>query len=257
MPALPNAFKAALSQGEMQLGLWLALANPYTAEVCAGAGYDWLLVDGEHAPNDIPTILAQLQAVGRGRSHPVVRPAIGETWLLKQILDLGAQTVLVPMVESASQAQALVKAVRYPPHGVRGIGAGLARASSFNRDQNYLHTANDEICLLVQIESRAGISALKDITTTEGVDGVFVGPADLAADMGYLGRPDAPEVIQTVEEAIRAISALGKPAGVLSADRALARRYVNAGARFVAIGSDVGILSTQSTAIIKEFRQSS
>tara|TARA_A100001391_G_scaffold205403_1_gene205775 strand:- start:60933 stop:61712 length:780 start_codon:yes stop_codon:yes gene_type:complete len=255
MPALPNSFKVSLIEERLQIGLWMALANAYTAEVCAGAGYDWLLIDGEHAPNDIPSILAQLQAVGRTSSHAIVRPPIGEAWLIKQILDLGAQTILVPMVESGEQARDLVKAVRYPPHGVRGIGAGLARASSFNRDKDYLQTANDEICLLVQIESRAGIEALEDIARTDGVDGVFIGPADLAADMGFLGRPDLPEVVEVVIAAIGRLKSLGKPAGLLTADRILAQRYVEAGASFVAIGSDVGLLATQSTALLQGFQQ--
>ena len=254
MPALPNPFKSALKEGRLQFGLWLALANAYTTEICAGAGYDWLLIDGEHAPNDIPSILAQLQAIGRGGSHALVRPPVGETSLIKQILDMGAQTILIPMVESGAQAQMLARAMRYPPNGVRGLGAGLARASSFNRDADYAQTADEQVCLLVQIESCAGIDALDAITTTDGVDGVFIGPADLAADMGHLGQPDHPEVVAAVEAAIRRIVELGKPAGVLTVNRALARRYIDAGATFVAIGADVTVLADQTTALLKTFR---
>ncbi len=243
MPAPHNAFKAALAEGRTQTGLWLALANAYTAEICAGAGYDWLLLDGEHAPNDIPTLLAQLQVLKGGPSAAVVRPPVGEAWLIKQLLDIGAQNLLIPMVESGAQAQALVQAVRYPPHGVRGIGAALARASDFNRIGDYLATADAEICLLLQVESRAGLAAIDAICAVEGVDGVFVGPADLAADLGFIGRPGAPEVVEAVEGALARIRANGKPAGVLTADPALAQRYHAAGASFIAIGNDVALLA--------------
>ncbi|MCE2578920.1 4-hydroxy-2-oxoheptanedioate aldolase [Komagataeibacter sp. FNDCR1] len=253
MPAPDNRFKNAIRNGECQVGLWLALANPYTAEICAGAGYDWLLLDGEHAPNDIPTLMAQLQVL-HGGSHPVVRPPTGAVWMIKQILDLGAQTVLVPMIESAGQAREMVRAVRYPPQGVRGIGAALARASAFNRIPDYLATANAQVCLLLQVESRAGLAAIEEICAVEGVDGVFVGPADLAADMGYLGQPGAPAVQEEVEKAILRIRACGRPAGVLTSDQALARRYAELGASFVAIGSDVGLLVAATSRHLQEFR---
>ncbi len=255
MPAPTNPFKQALRENRTQIGLWLALANPYTAEICAGAAFDWLLIDGEHAPNDIPLLLSQLQAIEKSSSHAVVRVPIGETWLIKQVLDIGAQTILVPMVESGEQAKALVRAVRYPPHGVRGVGAALARASAFNRIPDYLQTANDEVCLLLQIESRAGLAALDEIAATEGVDGVFIGPADLAADMGFLGKPGAPEVQEAVEAGLKRIREHGKAAGILTSDQALAKRYVELGATFVAIGSDVGLLSGASSALLAGFAQ--
>jgi 4-hydroxy-2-oxoheptanedioate aldolase len=254
MPAPKNTFKAALAEGRSQIGLWLALANSYTAEICSGADYDWLLIDAEHAPNDIPLVMSQLQALAASGVQAVVRPPIGETWLVKQILDIGAQTILVPMVESADQARAMVRAMRYPPHGVRGVGAALARASGFNRIPDYLQTANDETCLLLQIESRAGIAALDEIAATEGVDGVFVGPADLAADMGFLGRPGAPEVQEAVEAALARIKSHGKAAGILTSDQTLARRYLELGATFVAIGSDVGLLTGAASRLLTEFR---
>lgn len=255
MPAPENRFKRALVDGRAQIGLWLGLANAYTAELCAGAGFDWLLIDGEHAPNSIPTMLAQIQAIQRGSStQVVVRVPIGETWLIKQVLDLGAQTVLVPMVETADQARELVRAVRYPPNGVRGVGAALARASAFNRIGDYLQTADREVCLLVQVENRAGLEALDAIASVDGVDGVFVGPADLAADMGFLGRPGAPEVQAAVEDALRRIRSHGKAAGILTSDQALARRYLEIGATFVAVGSDVGLLVRATNALIKQFR---
>lgn len=254
MPAPKNSFKAALKAGETQLGLWVALTSPYTAEICGGAGYDWLLVDAEHAPNDIQTLVAQLQALAKYPVHPIIRPPIGEAWIIKQILDIGAQTILVPMIETKEQAEAMVRAVRYPPHGIRGVGAALARASNFNRIPDYLQTANDEICLLLQIESRAGLANLDAIASVEGVDGVFVGPADLAADLGFLGKPGAPEVQAAVEDALTRIQGHGKAAGILTADQALAKRYVELGASFVGIGSDVGLFVKATSRLISEFR---
>jgi 4-hydroxy-2-oxoheptanedioate aldolase len=242
MPAPSNPFKAGLAAGVPQIGLWLGLANPITADLCANAGFDWLLVDGEHGPNDIPTILSQVQAIG-SRSHVIVRPPLGETHRIKQILDLGVQTILVPMIETAEQAAAMARAMLYPPQGVRGVGAALARASNFGTTPAYLATANAQTCLLLQIESRAGLAALEPIAATPGVDGIFIGPADLAADMGYLGNPGAADVQAAVEDAVRRILAQGKAAGILTADRALAQRYLDLGATFVAVGSDVGLLS--------------
>ncbi|KAA8390656.1 4-hydroxy-2-oxoheptanedioate aldolase [Acetobacter tropicalis] len=255
MPAPVNEFKKALRSGECQFGLWVALANAYTAEICAGAGYDWLLIDGEHAPNDIRSIMSQLQAIEGSSSHAIVRPPVGETWMIKQVLDIGAQTILVPMVESAAQARELVRAVQYAPQGVRGVGAALARASRFNRVSDYLQTAGNEICLLLQVESRLGLAALDEICAVEGVDGVFVGPADLAADLGYIGRPGEPEVQRHIEAALRKIISHGKAAGILTADSALAKSYVSAGAAFVAIGTDVGLLATGSRRLLEDFKK--
>ena len=224
-------------------------------EICAGAGYDWLLLDAAHAPNDIPLLVAQLQAIKGTPSHAIIRPPIGETWIVKQLLDIGAQTLLIPMIESKAQAEAMVKAVRYPPHGVRGVGAALARASAFNRIPDYLQTANDEICLLLQVESRAGLAAIDDIASTEGVDGVFVGPADLAADMGYLGKPGLPEVQVAVENALLKIQSHGKAAGVLIGDLALSKRYLELGATFVAIGNDVTLFASATTKLLEDFKK--
>ena len=253
MPAPRNTFKSALLEGRAQIGLWLALANPVAAEICGGAGFDWLLLDGEHAPNDIPLLAAQLQALSALPTHPIVRVPIGETWLIKQVLDIGAQTVLVPMVETVDHARALARAMRYPPDGVRGVGAALARVSAYDRIPDYLTTANDEVCLLVQIESRAGLAALDEIAAVDGVDGVFIGPADLAADMGYLGNPGAPEVKAAVEEALKRIQSHGKPAGILTGDKAFARHCLDLGATFVAVGHDVGLLGDAAAALASEF----
>lgn len=254
MPAPKNSFKQALKDKRLQIGFWQALASPYAVEICADAGYDWLLLDGEHAPNDVPMLMAQLQAMKGSRSHAIIRPPIGETYIIKQMLDIGAQTLLIPMVDSKELAQAMVKAVRYPPHGVRGVGAALARASNFNRIPDYLQTANDEICLLLQIESKAGLAALDDIASLDGVDGIFIGPADLAADMGYLGNPSAPEVQAAIEKAFVQVQSHGKAAGILSGDLALAKRYADLGATFVAIGNDVTLFATATSRLLADFK---
>lgn len=249
-----NVFKAALARGDAQIGLWLGLANPYSAEVVAGAGFDWLLIDGEHAPNTVPTILAQLQAIAPYPSHPVVRVPWNDPVIVKQVLDLGVQTLLVPMVQSADEARAAVAATRYPPHGMRGVGSALARASRWNRVGDYLHRANDEMAVLVQVETRAGLDAIDAIARVEGVDGVFIGPADLAADLGHLGNPGHPVVQAAIDGAIRMIKAAGKAPGILSADEAAARRYLDAGALFVAVGVDTTLLARSAERLAAQFK---
>src|ERR1700722_17720024 len=185
-----NTFKAALKSGDRaQIGLWLGLVDPVCAEVCAGAGFDWLVIDGEHAPNDVRSILGQLQAVAPYPAHPIVRPVSGDVQLIKQLLDIGAQTLLVPMVESAEQAKLLVTAMRYPPAGIRGVGAALARASQWNRVTNYLHQANDQMCLLVQVETRLGLDNLDAMASVDGVAGVFIGPSGRRGARGHLAKP--------------------------------------------------------------------
>lgn len=246
-------FKQAINEGRSQIGLWQALASPYTAEICAGAGFDWLLIDGEHAPNDIPIILAQLQAVAAYPVEPVVRLPVGDPVLVKQVLDLGARSLLVPMVESAEQARNMVRATRYPPHGIRGVGSAIGRASRWNRKEHYLKKAADDICLLLQIESVAGLQAVDAIASVEGVDGVFVGPSDLAAALGHLGEPGHVEVQAAVERAFGSILSAGKAAGILIADQALARRYLEIGATFVAVGTDVTILARGAEALARAF----
>ncbi len=243
MPAPHNPFKHAIAKGDLQLGCWLGLADPYIAEISAGAGFDWLLIDAEHAPNDLRSIVAQLQVIAGRESHAVVRPPIGETWMIKQFLDAGAQTLLVPMVESADQARDLVSAVTYPPHGVRGVGSALARASDFAAIPDYLTTARDEICLLVQVENQKGLAALDDILAVEGIDGVFIGPSDLAADMGFIGKAGAPEVKAAVCDAITRIVASGKAAGILTLDTEFQRQCRDLGASFVATDIDVTLFA--------------
>jgi 4-hydroxy-2-oxoheptanedioate aldolase len=241
MPAPHNPFKAALKEGKVQMGCWLGLADPYLAEISAHAGFDWLLIDGEHAPNDLRSIIAQMQVIAAGNSHAVVRPVIGETWMIKQLLDAGAQTLLVPMVENADQARELVAAVTYPPHGVRGVGSALARASDFAGIPDYLTTARDEICLLVQVENRRGVAALDEILKVDGVDGVFIGPSDLAADMGHIGNPGHPEVVAAVLDAMNRIVTSGKAGGILTLQLEMQKKCLELGATFVATAVDVAL----------------
>lgn len=252
-----NAFKRALAAGRPQFGLWLGLADAYCAEIAAGAGFDWLLIDGEHAPNDLRGILAQLQAIAAYPSHPIVRPVVGDAAIIKQVLDLGAQTLLVPMVETAEQAAALVAATRYPPGGIRGVGSALARASRWNRIGGYLDEADGEICLLVQVESARGLENLDAIAAVEGVDGVFFGPADLSASLGLRGQPGHPTVRAAIEDGIARTRKAGKAAGVLATDETLARAYLAAGALFVGVGVDTTLFARAAADLAARFRQPS
>lgn len=249
-----NQFKQALQRKQVQWGFWLGMASPYTAEICAGAGFDWLLIDGEHGPNDIISILSQLQAVSAYSSHAAVRPVEGTTPIIKQLLDIGAQTLLIPMVESAEQASELVRACRYPPQGVRGVGTALARGAKWNRHQDYLSRANEEVCLLLQVETRAGLENLEDIASTDGVDGVFIGPADLSASLGYIGQPGHPDVQKEIEQAIKTITKAGKAAGILATDIKLARHYQDCGALFIAIGVDTLMLANGTTNLVAQVK---
>lgn len=254
-----NTFKQALRERRPQIGLWMGLASDYTAEICALAGFDWLVIDGEHAPNDLNRILAQLKTLAAyPGSHAVARVPVGDTALIKQYLDLGAQTILVPMVETAEQAAQLVQAMRYPQDdeqgGVRGMAG--ARASRWGHYADYYQRANQEVCLLVQVESQAALHNLDAIANTPGVDGVFIGPADLSASMGHVGNPGHPEVQAAIEGAIARILKAGKAPGILSADRALAERYLSLGAVFVAVGLDTQILVRQTSELAAHFKAS-
>lgn len=254
MPAPENRFKSALARGDMLYGCWAGFADAYATEMLATAGFDWLVIDGEHAPNDLPSIMRQLQVLEGRHSAPVVRLPMGEPWAIKQVLDAGAQTLLIPMVDSADQARALVRATRYPPDGIRGSGAALARATHFSAIPDYVATANAQICLLVQVETRAGIDALDDILQVDGVDGVFIGPSDLAADMGYLGDSDQPEVRAVIRDALARIAASDKAAGILSLDHDTARLYRDWGAQFLAVGIDVVMLTQAARATMALWR---
>jgi len=251
---LENRFKAALKNGQRQIGLWLAMADAYSAEICAGSGFDWLLLDGEHSPLDLRTMLAQLQAAAPYPTNVVVRPPTGDPVLIKQMLDIGAQSLLIPMVETAEQAEMLVRATRYPPHGFRGVGAGIARAARWGRVGNYLTQANEQVCLLLQVETSAGLDNLEAIAATEGVDGVFLGAADLSASLGHIGQPQHPEVVAAMENAIRSILAHGKAPGLLATDETVASSYLAQGAQFVAVGVDVLLLAQSTQALARRFK---
>ena len=247
-----NLFKQKLQEPVAQIGLWLGLANPLSAEICAGAGFDWLLIDGEHAPNDLRSILAQLQTIAAYDSQPVCRIPVGDTALIKQVLDLGVQTLLVPMVDTPEQAAALVQACRYPPNGIRGMAG--ARASRWGRLPQYAHEANAQTCLLVQAETRLALRNLDAMLAVDGIDGVFIGPADLSASMGHVGNPMHPEVQTAIEDAIARIARAGKAPGILTADNALAKHYLSLGALFVAVGLDTQLLVRGTATLLAQFK---
>jgi 4-hydroxy-2-oxoheptanedioate aldolase len=248
-----NTFKHALLNKQPQIGLWLGWASPYTAEALAGTGYDWLLIDGEHAPNTVPSLMAQLQAMAPYPVSPVIRPVEGNVALIKQLLDIGAQTLLVPMVETAEQAALMAAAMRYPPAGIRGVGSSLARSSRWNQVEGYLHHANDEMCLLLQVESVTALANLAAIAAVDGVDGVFFGPSDLSASMGLLGQPGHADVQKAILEGMATVKAAGKAVGILATDPALAKQYLEAGALFVAVGVDTTLLVRAATDLARSF----
>jgi 4-hydroxy-2-oxoheptanedioate aldolase len=263
VPRLHNAFKQALAEGKPQIGLWLGLADSYAAEIMGGVGYDWLLIDTEHVPNDLRSSLAQMQGIasaamavpGSVNSHPVVRLPVSDATLVKQYLDIGAQTLLLPMIDTAEQAADAVRFMRYPPEGVRGMGSGISRSSRWHRFSNYISEANEQVCLLVQVETCEAISNLDAIAATPGVDGVFIGPADLSASMGYAGKADHPDVCAVIEDAIARIRKGGKAAGILCANEALAQHYLKLGAQFVAVGVDTSLLNNAAKALLARFKQ--
>lgn len=244
-----NRFKQAIAEGKPQLGLWQALASAYTAEICAGAGYDWLLFDGEHAPNTLPTLLAQLQAVAPFPVEPVARPPLCDPAIIKQYLDIGFRSLMIPMVESAEQARLAVSAMRFPPHGIRGVASATSRASGFGRQADYLARTHEDHCLIVQVESRAGLDAIEAIAAVDGVDAIFIGPGDLSAALGHLGAPRHPEVQVAIADALARILKTRKAAGVFALDSDDAAARLRDGASFVSIGTDVGLLARGSEAL--------
>jgi 4-hydroxy-2-oxoheptanedioate aldolase len=248
-----NTFRDALKQGRPQIGCWVGFASPDVAEALAGCGFDWLLLDGEHAPNDVRTVLDQLRAMAPYATQPVVRVVEADVALVKQYLDVGAQTLLVPMIDTAEQASLMVQAMRYPPEGIRGMGAALARASRWNQVDDYLNQANDQMCLLVQAETVEAVKNLKAIAGTDGVDGVFFGPADLSASMGYRGQPGHPAVQKVILDGMATVKAAGKAAGILATDPQLAQTYLDAGALFVAVGVDTTLLVKAATGLAQRF----
>ena len=247
-----NTFKQALRQRRAQIGLWMGMASTLSTEICAGAGFDWLVIDGEHTPNDLYSMMTQLQTIGGYNSQPVCRIPVGETALIKQYLDLGVPNLLVPMVDTPEQAQALVQACRYPPQGIRGMAG--ARASRWGRYPRYAHEANEQICLLVQVETRLALSNLDAIAAIDGIDGVFIGPSDLSASMGYVGNAAHPEVQAAIEDAFARILKAGKAPGILTNDTALNKHYLELGALFVAVGIDTQILMRGAAALLAQFK---
>lgn len=235
-----NSFKRALAAGQLQIGLWSSLCSNIATEIVGGCGFDWVLLDTEHSPNEVPGLLSQLQALAPSPTTPVIRPAWNDTVLIKRILDIGAQTVLLPYVQTAAEARQAVAATRYPPNGVRGVASG--RASLYGQVPDYLKNADKEMCVLVQAETAAALDQLEAIADVDGVDGVFIGPSDLAASLGHIGNPEHPDVQKALEDAVRRLKKLRKPAGILSFNDATTRRYIDWGYQFVAVGSDVGLL---------------
>lgn len=251
----PDAgFSAALAgAGRPLAGMWVCSGSPLIAELCAGSGLDWLLIDAEHSPNGLESLLAQLQAVHGYPVLPVLRPPVLDPVLIKQYLDLGAQTLLIPMVDTAELAELAVRSAHYPPRGIRGVGSALARASRWNRTEGYLHGAGERISVIVQIESRDAVANIDEIVAVPGLAGIFLGPSDLAASMGVLGQQDHPDVIAAVEHCIEVAVAHGVPAGVNAFGEPLARRYLAAGASFVLVGADVALLARGSEALAQRY----
>ncbi|MBN3759161.1 HpcH/HpaI aldolase/citrate lyase family protein [Paraburkholderia sp. Tr-20389] len=248
-----NPFKRALLAGRQQIGLWSSLASHVSVEILAGSGFDWLLLDMEHSPNELPMVHSQLQACAGTAAHPIVRPPWNDMVTIKRLLDSGAQTLLIPYVETEDEARDAVSFTRYPPEGVRGYASG-ARASGFGRIKDYPQLCASELCVLVQIESRLGLQNLERIAAVEGVDGIFIGPGDLAAALGHVGNIGHPDVQATVDDTIRRIVATGKPAGILTGDEALARHYVELGCLFTAVGSDIGLLARNAEQLAARFK---
>lgn len=248
-----NGFKRAIARGRQQVGLWVSLASPYSAEIVAGSGFDWMVIDTEHSPNEVDTTLAQLQVCAAYPVMPVVRPAWNDTVLIKRHLDIGAQTLLVPYVQNGEEAAKAVAAIRYPTRGVRGV-AGVTRAARFGRVKDYAKRAEEELCLLVQVETREGLDKIEEIARTDGIDGVFIGPADLAAALGHLGDAQNAQVQSAIKDAILRIRACGKPAGILATDEASTRRYIEWGTVFTAVGLDIMVLARETEKLAAKFK---
>jgi 4-hydroxy-2-oxoheptanedioate aldolase len=247
-----NLFKAGLAAGQVQIGIWSSLCSSIGVDILSDSGFDWILLDTEHSPNELPDLLHQVQACQR-RSTPIVRPAWNDAVLLKRILDIGVQAVLIPFVENKAEAERAVAACRYPPVGTRGISTG-ARASHYGRTKDYLKNADSEICILVQVETGGALARIEEIASVDGVDGVFIGPSDLSASLGHIGNPHHPEVQTAIEQAVRRLTAIGKPAGILAPIEQDARRYLEWGYGFVAVGSDTGLLARHADALAKSFK---
>ena len=248
-----NAFKRALRAGKPQIGLWSSLSSAYTVEVIAGAGFDWILLDTEHSPNDLESVMGQLQAAAAYPTTPIVRVPWNDMVMIKRYLDVGAQSLLVPYVSTAQEAKNAVAYTRYPPAGVRGV-AGTSRATRFGRVKDYAKRAHEELCLLVQVETKEGLDNLEAICAVDGVDGVFIGPADLHASLGYTGETANPKVKPLIDDAVRRIRNAGKAPGILTGVETDARHWLGCGALFVAVGADVGLLARGAEALAAKFK---
>jgi len=248
-----NNFKRALKANKLQIGLWVSLSSHYATELVAGSGFDWILLDTEHSPNDLESVLQQLQATAPYPTHPVVRVPWNDMVTIKRYLDIGAQSLLIPYVQNAEEAKAAVAYTRYPPGGVRGV-AGATRATRFGRVKDYAKRAHEEICVLVQVETQTALDSLEKIAAIEGVDGVFIGPADLHASLGYTGETNNPKVMPIIDDAIRRIRKCGKAPGILTGVEADARRWIDCGGLFVAVGADTGVLARGTEALAAKFR---
>jgi len=248
-----NQLKRALRDGRPQIGLWSMLSSHITVEVIAGSGFDWLLLDTEHSPNELPMVQSQLQAMIGGTASAVVRVVWNDAVVFKRLLDIGVQSFLVPFVQNADEARRAVAATRYPPLGIRGVAAAH-RANRYGRVKDYAKRANDEMCVIVQLETRVALDNLDAIAAVDGVDALFIGPSDLAADLGHIGDNAHPDVRATIDDTIGRIRKTGKAAGILAPVEADARHWLEVGARFVAVGSDVGVLARQSEALAAKFK---
>lgn len=248
-----NPFKHALAAGRLQIGFWCSLCSNIAVDALADSGFDWLLIDTEHAPNELPGVLGQLQAARGGTATAIVRPSTNDPVQIKRLLDIGAQGLLIPYVQSVEEARRAVAATRYPPAGVRGV-MGSSRASRYGRVPNYLRTAEREISLLLQVETREALEHLEAIAGVDGVDGIFIGPADLSTSFGHYGDWSGPQMQDVLQEAAARLRAVGKPAGILTADEAEARRFISWGYSFVAVGSDLGLLRRSADALLGRFK---
>jgi 4-hydroxy-2-oxoheptanedioate aldolase len=252
---MTNRWTERIGSGRPRFGMWLASGSGYVSEICAGSGIDWVLLDQEHAPNDLRSTIEQLQVLAAYPNVDVlVRPPSADPVFIKRLLDIGAQNIIVPMIDDAAAASAAVAATRYPPAGIRGVGSALARASRWNRISDYLVTADASVSLTVQVETVAGLEHVADVADVDGVDGVFIGPADLAASMGKLGQPEHPDVVSTIETALATIVAGGTSAGVNAFNESVARRYLRAGASFVLVGADVALLARGAEELAARYR---
>jgi 4-hydroxy-2-oxoheptanedioate aldolase len=253
MNVTANQFKRALQSERPLIGFWNSLGTPAATEILADAGLDWILIDTEHAPNELPVVAHQLRAMAGAAATPVVRPAWNDPVLIKRILDLGVQTLLVPYVQSAQEAARAVAATRYPPLGIRGVAA-VHRANRYGRVSDYFSRANDEMCVIVQLETPAALEHLEAIATVDGLDAVFIGPSDLAASLGHPGEPRHPDVRSAIEGACRRARAIRIPIGILAPFEEDAKHFLEIGFNFVAVGSDIVTLRRGVDALVERFR---